>query len=526
MAAKSEDSNDSDCFVCSDGGDLLCCDFCVKAFHETCLTPPLETLGGLPEEDWACPACSGFGQGRFGGLEGLGGDEKHGARKLGKTPGTLSKVSKVAQGAVKLSKISETSSKSELVKPNGDAKLERLDGLNSPIQGRALLGKLSPITPAQNGEGARTRTLRRRAGKDAVDTSDQKPQKEEPGEGNGVASSRRKRAKEVANGVAGAVDTPEQKPQEEELEVGNGVTSLRRKRAKEVADGMTEAFEFKMEVESEVDLRTPELKAKEKEVAAGVGKSSANGRAKKVRLSAAFQQVVGASASELASANGVFQDLQEQNQAPIGTSGSALPKLELDEEDMSIAARGRNNGAKRGGKQSKEAENGDIPIGGANGSNHSGSGLADIAIPANTNGLTNTDDGASGVIAVESVKKQRPPSRKRKTTGAEPTAEAGPSGAAPQVEPPAVEPPAVEAAVEPLRNRRWNRRAPAAEDAPAGDAAVVPAGAGAEDGDREDQGDRARARFLAIARRRAAHFAHFAGDDHVAEAEGDDEEVG
>jgi hypothetical protein len=525
MAAKSEDSNDSDCFVCLDGGDLLCCDFCVKAFHETCLTPPLETLGGLPEEDWACPACSGFGQGRFGGLESLGGDQKHGAMVLGKSAGTRSTL---AQGAMKLSKTSETSSKSELVEANGDAKLERLDGLGSPIQGRALLGKLSPITPVQNGEGARTRTLRRRAGKDALDTPDQKPLKEEPGKGNGVASLRRKRAKEVANGVAGAVDTPEQNPQEEVLGIGHGVTSSRRKRVKEIADDITEAFEFKMEAESEVDLRTPELKTKEKEVAAGVGKSTANGRAKKVRLSAAFKQVVGASTSESASPNGVFQDLQEQNQAPIGsgTSGPALPKLELDEEDMSIAARGRSNGAKRGGKQSGEAENGDIPLGGANGCNHSGSGLADIAIPANTNGLTNIDDGASGAIAVESAKKQCPSPRKRKTTGTEPTAEAGPSGAAPQVEPPAVEPPAVGAAVEPVRHRRRNRRAPAAEDAPAGDAAVAPAGADAEGGDREDQGDRARARFLAIARRRAAHFAHFAGDDHVAEAEGDDEQVG
>lgn len=522
MAAKSEDSNDSDCFVCSDGGDLLCCDFCVKAFHETCLTPPLETRGGLPEEDWACPACSGFGQGRFGGLEGLGGDQKHGAMVLGKTAGTWSTL---AQGAMKLSKISETSSKSELVEPNGEAKIERLDGLSSPIQGRALLGKLSPITPAQNGEGARTRTLRRRAGKDAVDTPDQKPQKEEPGKGNGVASSRRKRAKEVANGSTGAVDTPEQNLQEEVLGIGHGITSSRRKRVKEIADDITEAFEFKMEVESEVDLRTPELKAKEKEVAAGVGKSTANGRAKKVRLSAAFKQVLGASTSELASANGVFQDLQEQNQAPIGsgTGGPALPKLELDEEDISIAARGRNTGAKRGGKQSKEAENGDIPIGGANGSSHSGSGLADVNVPAN---VANTENGAVGAIAAESVKKQRAVSRKRKTSGAEPTAEAGPSGAAPLVEPPAVEPPGVEAEVEPVRNRRRNRRAPAAEDAPAGGAAVAPAGAGAEGGDREDQGDRARARFLAIARRRAAHFAHFAGDDHVAEAEKDDEEVG
>ena len=43
------------CHVCEDGGDLLCCDGCVRAFHLQCLTPPLEKI---PSGKWFCSRCS------------------------------------------------------------------------------------------------------------------------------------------------------------------------------------------------------------------------------------------------------------------------------------------------------------------------------------------------------------------------------------------------------------------------------------------------------------------------------------
>ena len=44
-----------ECFICKDGGDLLLCDGdCQKAFHLSCLNPPLQEV---PEGDWFCPAC-------------------------------------------------------------------------------------------------------------------------------------------------------------------------------------------------------------------------------------------------------------------------------------------------------------------------------------------------------------------------------------------------------------------------------------------------------------------------------------
>lgn len=46
---------DSDyCAVCEDGGELICCDACMRAFHVVCLNPPLLDL---PEGDWFCPSC-------------------------------------------------------------------------------------------------------------------------------------------------------------------------------------------------------------------------------------------------------------------------------------------------------------------------------------------------------------------------------------------------------------------------------------------------------------------------------------
>mmetsp|Transcript_12890 Transcript_12890/g.19327 ORF Transcript_12890/g.19327 Transcript_12890/m.19327 type:complete len:422 (-) Transcript_12890:155-1420(-) len=50
---KQEKSSD-DCVVCKDGGDLLCCDGCVNAYHLGCLNPPLKEV---PQGKWFCPEC-------------------------------------------------------------------------------------------------------------------------------------------------------------------------------------------------------------------------------------------------------------------------------------------------------------------------------------------------------------------------------------------------------------------------------------------------------------------------------------
>ena len=43
------------CRVCKEGGELLCCDSCNSAYHLRCLDPPLEEV---PEESWTCPRCA------------------------------------------------------------------------------------------------------------------------------------------------------------------------------------------------------------------------------------------------------------------------------------------------------------------------------------------------------------------------------------------------------------------------------------------------------------------------------------
>jgi len=57
--------NDSYCWVCHDGGDVLCCDKCARVFHVQC-----SGLNKAPEgeEDWFCPVCKvGEGKGEVGG---------------------------------------------------------------------------------------------------------------------------------------------------------------------------------------------------------------------------------------------------------------------------------------------------------------------------------------------------------------------------------------------------------------------------------------------------------------------------
>ncbi|XP_070562035.1 chromodomain-helicase-DNA-binding protein 4-like isoform X2 [Ptychodera flava] len=57
-ALEEEDEQDEHmefCRVCKDGGELLCCDQCPSAYHMHCLNPPLKEI---PDGEWVCPRCS------------------------------------------------------------------------------------------------------------------------------------------------------------------------------------------------------------------------------------------------------------------------------------------------------------------------------------------------------------------------------------------------------------------------------------------------------------------------------------
>ena len=43
------------CEVCQQGGEIILCDTCPKAYHLVCLDPELEQA---PEGDWSCPECT------------------------------------------------------------------------------------------------------------------------------------------------------------------------------------------------------------------------------------------------------------------------------------------------------------------------------------------------------------------------------------------------------------------------------------------------------------------------------------
>lgn len=48
-------NNESDwCHVCQDGGQMIVCEHCHKAYHLHCLTPPLKRV---PRGDWFCAGC-------------------------------------------------------------------------------------------------------------------------------------------------------------------------------------------------------------------------------------------------------------------------------------------------------------------------------------------------------------------------------------------------------------------------------------------------------------------------------------
>ncbi|GBP76385.1 Chromodomain-helicase-DNA-binding protein Mi-2 homolog [Eumeta japonica] len=50
-----DDQHQEFCRICKDGGELLCCDSCPSAYHRFCLNPPLEEV---PDGEWKCPRCS------------------------------------------------------------------------------------------------------------------------------------------------------------------------------------------------------------------------------------------------------------------------------------------------------------------------------------------------------------------------------------------------------------------------------------------------------------------------------------
>lgn len=54
-----EDPNEDWCAVCSDGGELMCCDKCPKVFHQHCHIP---IINPFPDENepWQCMLCYNF----------------------------------------------------------------------------------------------------------------------------------------------------------------------------------------------------------------------------------------------------------------------------------------------------------------------------------------------------------------------------------------------------------------------------------------------------------------------------------
>ncbi|NXY27007.1 AIRE regulator, partial [Atrichornis clamosus] len=46
--------NEDECAACGDGGELICCDGCPRAFHLACLVPPLPRV---PSGTWQCSSC-------------------------------------------------------------------------------------------------------------------------------------------------------------------------------------------------------------------------------------------------------------------------------------------------------------------------------------------------------------------------------------------------------------------------------------------------------------------------------------
>ncbi|XP_052821460.1 chromodomain-helicase-DNA-binding protein Mi-2 homolog isoform X1 [Mya arenaria] len=50
-----DDDHNEFCRVCKDGGELMCCDRCPSSYHPHCLNPPKKEV---PKGEWICPRCS------------------------------------------------------------------------------------------------------------------------------------------------------------------------------------------------------------------------------------------------------------------------------------------------------------------------------------------------------------------------------------------------------------------------------------------------------------------------------------
>ena len=52
-----EISHDDECFVCSDGGNLVCCESCPRVAHPKCIGLTVRAMQGVPKDDWYCEDC-------------------------------------------------------------------------------------------------------------------------------------------------------------------------------------------------------------------------------------------------------------------------------------------------------------------------------------------------------------------------------------------------------------------------------------------------------------------------------------
>ncbi|PFH38695.1 PHD-finger domain-containing protein [Besnoitia besnoiti] len=69
VGGSSRESNDSICFYCRGGGEVVCCEGCTNSFHVDCLDAARRPQ--LSDEDWFCPECvarSAASKGAGGGL--------------------------------------------------------------------------------------------------------------------------------------------------------------------------------------------------------------------------------------------------------------------------------------------------------------------------------------------------------------------------------------------------------------------------------------------------------------------------
>jgi hypothetical protein len=57
MKRYQDDAHADLCYLCKDGGELLCCDFCPKAVHLKCVRTRFTIKDPEPEDDFMCHKC-------------------------------------------------------------------------------------------------------------------------------------------------------------------------------------------------------------------------------------------------------------------------------------------------------------------------------------------------------------------------------------------------------------------------------------------------------------------------------------